>query len=482
MPSAYSLLALAALPAVVVSAPFSNSPLSKRASSNQIFSPPSSSPTSASANYVGANNATLPKTSVVSGKSFDRIVQIWLENTDAAVASTTPAFQKLAAQGLTLSSYYAVTHPSEPNYIASVAGDFFGLSDDAFYHVPENITTVFDLLDDGGKAAKPISYACYQENMPYDGYTGFNYTSKNYITPGAKDYAYYQRKHNPCAIMDYVSGDKTRALRNRNFNDFAADVNAGVLPQWVFITPNMVNDGHDTGPAFFSNWTDYFLTPLLTNKNFNDDKTLVLLTFDENDSYNDPNQIMTIALGGALPKNLVSKADDTYLTHYSAISTVEANWELKNLGRGDVNKTMSNVFPWVAQTVGYTNVQVAEEDRPMTNLTGLFAGPFSSTRYQPFTAPTDQNAKGAGGQGVLLKPSLNKSYTLASAPAPVNLTANHQTNPYSSDPGFDNSKLSVSSQTSTSSSKSGAASFTKPSALSAISATALLAIGASLLL
>jgi hypothetical protein len=35
-----------------------------------------------------------------------------------------------------------------------------------------------------------------------------------------------------------------RAKRNRNFNDFAADLNASAIPQWAFVTPNMVDDGH----------------------------------------------------------------------------------------------------------------------------------------------------------------------------------------------------------------------------------------------
>lgn len=66
---------------------------------------------------------------------------------------------------------------------------------------------------------------------------------------------------------------------------FAADVNASALPQYVFVTPNMVNDGHDTSIQFLGDWLDYFLSPLLKNKDFNDNRTLILLTFDENENY-----------------------------------------------------------------------------------------------------------------------------------------------------------------------------------------------------
>ncbi|GAC72244.1 hypothetical protein PANT_7d00003 [Moesziomyces antarcticus T-34] len=451
-----TLATVSATAALVAAASVAAGPIEKRAKIAQTFSPPSASPLQQSSNYIGANNGSLPKHEVVAGKAFDRIVQIWLENTDYEAAISTPAMQALLPQGVLFDNYYAVTHPSEPNYIASVTGDFWGLSDDAFYHVPTNITTLFDLLDDGGKAGKPISYACYQENMPYDGFTGFNYTSKNYVTPGASNYTYYVRKHNPCAIMDYVSGNKTRALYNRNFNDLAVDVNASALPQWTFITPNMVNDGHDTTAAFFSNFTSYFLPTLLNNTNFNSNRTLVLLTFDENDSYTAANRIFTIALGGAVPANLKNTTDHTYMTHYSAISSVEANWNLKSLGRGDVNKTMANVFPIFADSFDYSNTDVAEADIPQTNITGVAPGPFSLTSNTAFYAPDDVKVVGAGGEPVLIKSGLNTSQTLATLPQ-TNLTALGQKNVWSTDPGFNNVNVSTGAAAGTSAAKTNAA-------------------------
>lgn len=45
-----------------------------------------------------------------------------LENTDYDKAAGDPNMAWLASQGITLSNYYGVTHPSEPNYVASVGG------------------------------------------------------------------------------------------------------------------------------------------------------------------------------------------------------------------------------------------------------------------------------------------------------------------------------------------------------------------------
>lgn len=77
-----------------------------------------------------------------------------------------------------------MTHPSEPNYVAAVGGDFWGVGDDNLYHIPpkrviflffypspdrpRSISTIVDLLEE-----KSISWAEYQENMPTDGYEGF---------------------------------------------------------------------------------------------------------------------------------------------------------------------------------------------------------------------------------------------------------------------------------------------------------------------
>lgn len=124
------------------------------------------------------------------------------------------------------------------------------------------------------------------------------------------------------------------------------------------------------------------------------------------------------------------QTDSTYYTHYSAISTVEANWQLKNLGRNDVNKTMSNVFDLVANVTGYQNMDVPVGQRPMTNLTGIFPGPLNANSYVPFTAPANMSAIGAGGQGVLILSGLNTSFTPSVAPAPVNLTAQGLLSPW----------------------------------------------------
>ena len=170
-----------------------------------------------------------------------------------------------------------------------------------------------------------------------------SYTSKNYVNTSASGYVYYVRKHNPTMVYDSVASVPSRLAKHRNFNDFAADVNASALPQWLFVTPNMVDDGHDTSVDYAASWLQYWLVPLLNNSNFNDNGTLVVLTFDENESYTENNCVLTLLLGGAIPESARGTTDSTYYTHYSLLSTVEANWGLGSLGRGDTNKYVSYI-------------------------------------------------------------------------------------------------------------------------------------------
>jgi hypothetical protein len=92
-----------------------------------------------------------------------------------------------------------------------------------------------------------------------------SHTSKNYLS-GSGNYTYYVRKHNPTIIYDSVANVTSRALRHRNFNDFAVDVGNNSLPQWMFITPNLVNDAHDTTIDFTGNWLNYVRPRMLPSR------------------------------------------------------------------------------------------------------------------------------------------------------------------------------------------------------------------------
>jgi Arylsulfatase A and related enzymes len=103
---------------------------------------------------------------------------------DYETAASDENLSKLAKEGILLTNYFAVTHPSEPNYCASAGGDTFGMDSDDFLQIPANVSTIADLFD-----TKHIAWGEYQEDMPYAGYQGMRYPLS-----GPNQYV---RKHNP---------------------------------------------------------------------------------------------------------------------------------------------------------------------------------------------------------------------------------------------------------------------------------------------
>ncbi|KAF9575033.1 hypothetical protein EC968_004530 [Mortierella alpina] len=297
------------------------------------------------------------------GKAFDHIFIIFLENTNYALAASDANLQAFVPQGITLTNYHAVTHPSEPNYVATIGGDYFGMEDDDYHAIPSNYTTIVDLLE-----KKNLSWKAYQEDMPAACYKGY------------ENEGLYFRKHNPFIIFDSIATNPARCNNIVPATQLEQDIASGSIPNYSFYTPNMINDGHNTTVADASKWLSGFLPPLLANTTFINN-TLVVLTFDETEDYKIPNRVWTILLGDVVA-NSKNTTDSTFYTHYSLLSTVESNWDLGNLGRQDANVTVSNVFEVVANLTGYQNTNVTKT--PGLNGTEPgFLSPKTSTGSNP---------------------------------------------------------------------------------------------------
>lgn len=91
--------------------------------------------------------------------------------------------QWIAEQGITLTKFKQITHPSQPNYVAAVGGALNGVKDDKNHTISKDVKTIVDPLEPAG-----ISWGLYQEDMPYTGYTGDYVNQDN----GMNDYV---RKH-----------------------------------------------------------------------------------------------------------------------------------------------------------------------------------------------------------------------------------------------------------------------------------------------
>jgi len=231
-----------------------------------------------------------------------------------------PYFAQLASRGSSLDNFYAITHPSQPNYIAQLAGSTLGCTSDNNIDLPD--TSVLDLMEQKG-----VTWRFYEEDYPGDCFTG--------ATKGT-----YARKHDPAISFTRISKNATRCAHIVPATQLDVDLKAGPLPQFVYYTPDLNNDAHDTTIAYASKWLEGFLEPRLKNPNFASNNTVIFLTWDEDDRL-EGNHIYSVILGGNVKPGY---KDATAYTHYSVARTLEDNWGLPTLGRSD-----ATAAPFAAQ-------------------------------------------------------------------------------------------------------------------------------------
>ena len=272
--------------------------------------------------------------------------------------------------------------------------------------IPSNVATVVDLLE-----SKNISWSGYFEDMPGPGYMGN--ASDGSTGDGAWDYV---RKHkcvltsfsmelcssltvpsSPFVSFDSITNEGERLLNLDSFDVFQRALKTRQVPQFVFMSPNMMNDGHNTTLEFATQWSHKFLEPLLADNAF-DERTLIMLTYDESEDYSKPNHIATLLLGSAIPAKLKGTTDDTFYTHYSILSTIEANWKLPHLGRYDVG---ANVFQFVADWVGYTGNRDPPNAGSVNNSLSYPGALNSDTLKVIGIPPPNTKLIGASGLGIL---------------------------------------------------------------------------------
>jgi len=234
-----------------------------------------------------------------------------LENHGAATVFANPYFKQLAARGAYLSHYYAVGHPSEPNYLALLAGETL-VNDDGVYNLPQK--NLVDLLEAAG-----IGWKAYQEKYPGGCFAG-SVASSNL----------YARKHNPFISFDTIRSNKARCALIAPASELNADIAAGQLPAYSFFTPNLDDDGHNQPLSFAAKWLASFIEPKLKDSKFMQD-TLVFVTFDESETSAD-NQVYAVLLGPMITPGTV---DGTRYSHYSLLRSVEENFRTGTLNRSD---------------------------------------------------------------------------------------------------------------------------------------------------
>ena len=267
--------------------------------------------------------------------NFQHIVIIMFENKEFGSVignSLMPNYNKLARDYTLLTQYYAVTHPSLPNYIAFIGGDTFGIDsncNDCFVNAP----SLPDLIEASGRTWKT-----YQEDMPEPCFLG--------------DKGNYVQKHNPFIYFDPIRLDHTRCERGIvPLNALQTDLAAGALPNFLFIKPNLCNDSHDCSLDVSDAWLTNLLGNLVPALDGTGESYFLAMLFEEGQG-NHSCCGLPLEAGGRVPLVLYSPLvkngfeDATPYTHYSLLKTISAAWGLPYLGHAAEDSHPLIIEPW----------------------------------------------------------------------------------------------------------------------------------------
>jgi hypothetical protein len=280
------------------------------------------------------------------GRAFDHVLIIMFENQYRGYVLGNPYMRRLARQGIQLGNCFGVMHPSQTNYIASIAGELCNVTSDQRPPLRDE-RTIVDLLEE---APGRLRWKAYMESYVPNA-TPWSPT----FSP--RDAPPYYIKHNPFSSFSSIVRSRERWRRIDNDAALFADLLNGDFPEYAWFTPNIWNDGHwtdgteiDPSPRApilvdqLARWLEGFFARL----NFPGPhshlppRTLVVVTFDESDfeakyepdlasSYDGPNQIFCVLLGDGIEPGF----EEEGYNHYSLLRTIEENFSLGHLGKND---------------------------------------------------------------------------------------------------------------------------------------------------
>jgi len=244
----------------------------------------------------------------------DHVFLVVLENHSFGQVIGNPAMpylNGLATAHSLAADYFADAHPSIPNYFMLTTGNLETFDDNFTGTISDD--NIVHALNGAGKTWK-----AYVESIPSVGYTGPNAGT-------------YLKRHNPFAYLTDVTSSPAQAANMVPFSQLSADLNAGSLPNFVYILPNSQDDAHDC-PGGASSCTDdqelaaadawlkANIDPVINNPKFGN--SVLFITFDESvatDFTNGGGQVATVLVG---PHVKTGFRSSTMYQHQSVLRTM----------------------------------------------------------------------------------------------------------------------------------------------------------------
>ena len=223
---------------------------------------------------------------------WDHIVVVVEENkssNEIVGSPDAPFLTALAGHGLRLTNSYAITHPSEPNYLALFSGSTHTVTSD---DCPVQLSgpNLAAALRSSGH-----TFVGYSESLPRTGFAGCSYGP-------------YARKHNP-----WVDFAALPASVNQPVTAFPADPSR--LPDLAFLIPNLDDDMHDGTIAQADGWLSTHLGAYASWAGAHN--SLLVVTTDEDD-FSAGNHITTVLAGAQVRTGQYTPRVD----HYGVLRTL----------------------------------------------------------------------------------------------------------------------------------------------------------------
>jgi hypothetical protein len=243
---------------------------------------------------------------------FRKVGVLFLENRgygEIIGSRQAPFLNHLARSGALATRYYAVGHPSLPNYLALTTGSTQGVTHDC-NSCDNSVQSLAGQLQ-----AAHISWKAYFEGIPAAGFEGNG--SGN-----------YSKHYNPFAYTERLA-DATARRHVVGFASLRRDLRDGTLPRFSWITPDLLHDGHNGSVRASDRYASRLVPRIVRALG---PGGVLFVTWDEAHGVTGPagGRVALIATGpGARHHVRVGALAD----HCSLLATLEAGLRLPALGQ-----------------------------------------------------------------------------------------------------------------------------------------------------
>jgi phosphatidylinositol-3-phosphatase len=226
-----------------------------------------------------------------------------------------PYLNALARRYALATDYYAIGHPSLPNYIALIGGSTYEIRSDC-NGCDVEARSLVGQLDAAG-----LSWKAYFEDL----------TSNRRPGPGT---AAYTPHYNPFVYYEGIRSSALGRSRVVDFDELRSDLRRRTLPRFSWIAPGVRHDGHSSSLRAADRFASRLVPEILRALG---PQGVLFVTWDEGarsdwsgiDGTRGGGHVALIAAGGDARRGMTSGVP---ANHYALLRTIEASFSLPLLG------------------------------------------------------------------------------------------------------------------------------------------------------